>query len=79
MAQYDCAAIIPVDQVRADYFWHLSLPEFLRKLGRGQIPLPIVRMDDSQKSARGVHVADLAAYLDERRAAAAKELDAMTR
>ncbi|MGZ5829371.1 MAG: pyocin activator PrtN family protein [Xanthobacteraceae bacterium] len=37
------------------------------------IALPVVRMETSQKSARGVHLCDLADYLDKRRAAALKE------
>lgn len=74
MAQYDGAAIIPVERVRMDYFAHLNDREFIRKLSRGDIPLPLVRMDESQKTSRGVHLTDLAAYLDKRRAAAAKEL-----
>ncbi|MGZ3409696.1 MAG: pyocin activator PrtN family protein [Xanthobacteraceae bacterium] len=35
--------------------------------------MPVVRMETSQKSARGVHLCDLADYLDKRRAAALKE------
>jgi hypothetical protein len=46
---------------------------FQRKVGAGQIKLPITRMEPSQKSAKGIHIADLSAYLDEQRAAAVKE------
>jgi hypothetical protein len=74
MAQYDGLAVIPVERVRRDYFAHLNEREFVRKLSRGDIPLPMVRMDESQKTAKGVHLVDLASYLDKRRAAAAKEL-----
>jgi len=35
MAQYDGRAIIPVEEVRADYFPHLKLDQFIRKLGAG--------------------------------------------
>lgn len=35
-----------------------------RKAEAGEIRIPIVRMEDSQKSAKGVHLSDLAAYLD---------------
>lgn len=79
MAQYNGQAIIPVARVCSDYFSHLSEPEFLRKVSRGDIMLPLVRMEDSQKAAKGVHLQDLATYLDKRRAAAAKELETMTR
>lgn len=78
MAQYDGAAVIPVEKVRKDYFPHLNDREFIRKLSRAEIPLPMVRLDDSQKTAKGVHLTDLAAYLDKRRAAAVKELTALT-
>lgn len=78
MAQYDGAAVIPVEKVRKDYFPHLNEREFIRKLSHAEIALPLVRMDESQKTARGVHLNDLAAYLDKRRAAAVKELTALT-
>jgi len=78
MAQYDGAAVIPIEKVRKDYFPHLNDREFVRKLSHAEIALPLVRMDDSQKTARGVHLTDLAAYLDKRRAAAVKELTALT-
>lgn len=74
MAQYQGCAVIPLDQVCRDYFWHLSPDQLLRKASRGEIALPIVRMDRaSQKAAKGVHIGDLAAYIDERRGAAVKE------
>jgi hypothetical protein len=75
MAQYDGAAIVPVAAVCRDYFSHLSVEVFLRKTTSGEIKLPVVRMEpNSQKAARGVHLADLAAYLDDRRIAALEEL-----
>ena len=74
MAQYNGKAVIPVDTVRADYFQHLPMPKFLRKVSAGEIKLPLVRIENSQKSARGVHLGDLADYLDARRAAARKEM-----
>lgn len=79
MAQYDGKAVIPAEVVCADYFPHLKLDQFLRKAGAGDIPLPIVRAETSQKSAKGVHLQDLADYLDKRRAAGRKELEQMIR
>jgi hypothetical protein len=64
MAQYDGLAVIPVEWVCRDYFRHLTVEKFLRKVLAGEIDLPIVRMESSQKSAKGDHVHDLAAYLD---------------
>jgi hypothetical protein len=79
MAQYDGQAIIPVESVCADYFPHLKVDQFIRKLGAGEIKLPLVRAEASQKAAKGVHLQDLADYLDERRKAARRELEQMTR
>jgi hypothetical protein len=77
MAQYDGQAVIPVDRVCKDYFSHLSFDKFLRKVGAGEIEIPVTRMEASQKSARGVHLQDLAAYLDKRREAAVREMKAL--
>ena len=79
LAQYDGLAIIPVELVCRDYFRHLSVEKFLRKVLMGEIELPIVRMEGSQKTAKGVHVADLAAYLDKQADAARKECEQLKR
>ncbi len=73
MAQYHGAAIIPVEYVCRDYFSHLDVPKFVRKVSEGDIAIPMVRMENSQKCAKGIHLQDLADYLDARRAAALKE------
>ena len=67
MARYDAKPIIPLEQVRKDFFAHLSYQNFQRKLQDYAIPLPVVSMEPSQKSQKGVHLADLAKYLDKRR------------
>jgi hypothetical protein len=77
MAQYDGRAVIPIEIVCKDYFSHLTLPKFLRKLDAGEIRLPITRIEKSQKSAKGVHLQDLADYLDLRRREAIKETKAL--
>lgn len=74
MAQYDGKAVIPVEVVCRDYFSHLTPEKFLRKVLAGEIKIPVVRIENSQKCAKGVHLQDLADYLDGRRAAAVKEL-----
>lgn len=74
MAQYGLA-IIPVDRLCADYFQHLTPEKFLRKVIAGDIDLPLVRIEDSQKAAKGVHINDLASYLDNQRALAVIEND----
>ncbi|MBC2660004.1 pyocin activator PrtN family protein [Pseudomonas sp. MSSRFD41] len=75
MAQYNGQAVIPLDRICQDYFTHLTVDMFQRKVLAGQIKIPITRMENSQKSAKGVHITDLAAYLDAQRAAAVKESD----
>jgi hypothetical protein len=80
MAQYDGLAIIPLEWVCRDYFAHLSAEKFIRKQLAGEIDLPVVRIDPtSQKTAKGVHVNDLAAYLDQRTEAARKECEQLKR
>lgn len=73
MAQYDGQAIISLELVCRDYFTHLTPDMFQRKVMSGQIKLPITRLERSQKSAKGIHLTDLAAYLDLQRFAAVKE------
>jgi hypothetical protein len=79
MAQYDGLAVIPVEWVCRDYFRHLTVEKFLRKVLASEIELPIVRMEGSQKTAKGVHVTDLAAYLDKQAAAARRECEQLKR
>ena len=74
-AQYDGQAIIPLDRVCQDYFSHLSPEMFQRKALSGALKIPIVRIEPSQKSAKGIHLEDLAAYLDIQRAEAIRERD----
>ncbi|RVG29719.1 pyocin activator PrtN family protein [Sinorhizobium meliloti] len=72
-AQYGGKAIIPVEDVCRDYFNHLTPDKFLRKVGTGEIALPVVRAETSQKCQKGVYLQDLADYLDLRREAALRE------
>ncbi len=64
MAQYNGSAIVPLDRVCADYFSHLTPEKMKKKVAGGEIDLPLVQIEASQKAARGVHLTDLAAYLD---------------
>lgn len=79
MAQYQGRAMIGADQVCADFFAPLTLPVFLRKVASGEIALPLVRMENSQKGAKMVHLADLAEFIDARAEAARKEARALSR
>lgn len=77
LAQYNGATVIPLEAICRDYFSHLTPAQFVRKVTEGKIDLPVVMIEGSQKAARGVHLQDLAAYIDTRRAAAQKENDQM--
>ncbi|UVM25648.1 pyocin activator PrtN family protein [Pseudomonas sp. B21-021] len=79
MAQYNGQTIISLNQVCEDYFTHLTTDMFQRKVMAGQIRIPITRLESSQKSAKGVHITDLAAYLDTQREAAVKESNQLNR
>lgn len=74
MARYEGLAVVPVEKVCADFFAPLTLDQFLRKTQAGEIALPVVRMYGSQKAAKGVHINDLAMFLDKGTDAARKEL-----
>jgi len=73
--QYQGAAVVPLETVCRDYFPHLTPAQFVRKVAAGDLDIPMIRIEESAKAARGVHVADLAAWIDKRRALAQKETD----
>lgn len=73
MAQFGARAVIPIDEVRREYFSHLELDKRLRKISSGEIALPVMRIERSVKAARGVYVQDLANYIDAQREQAGKE------
>lgn len=77
MAQYDGLVVIPIETVCRDYFRHLTPAKFVEQARSGSIKLPIVKMGASQKAAKGVHVNDLADFLDKQRADAEKDLKAI--
>jgi hypothetical protein len=78
MAQYGGRTVVPLEQICHDFFGHLTVEKLLRKALRGDLALPIVRIEASQKAQRGVHLVDLAIYIDKRRAAAIKECQQLT-
>jgi len=77
MARYDALPVIPAEIVCRDFFAPLSLPKFMVKVSSGEIKLPLVRMEISQKGAKGVALTDLAAFIDARREAARREAKAV--
>ncbi|ROL86095.1 pyocin activator PrtN family protein [Pseudomonas chlororaphis] len=73
MAQYEGQAVIPLDRVCQDYM-HLTVEKFKRKQLDGEIDIPVIRMGtNSQKAALGIHLKDLADYIDRQREKARKE------
>lgn len=78
LAKYDGLPIIPLDVVCRDFFTHLTAQKLATKIDRGEVKLPLVRIEASQKAARGVHINDLAQWIDGRREAAARELKQVT-
>lgn len=78
MAQYGGKAVIPIEDVCRDYFSHLNATKLVQKITAGEIAIPLVRIEASQKCAKGVHLNDLAKYLDARVEAARKEMIALT-
>lgn len=72
-------AVIPVSQVCADYM-HLTVEKFKLKCMSGEIDIPIVRLGaNSQKAALGIHLSDLADYIDKQREKALKEQRQLSR
>lgn len=76
-ARYDGVPVVPLETVVRDYFPHLSESHFLRKVAKGEIDLPLVRLEGSQKAPKGVALVDLAQYIDARIAEARAENDKM--
>ncbi|WP_440814371.1 pyocin activator PrtN family protein [Pseudomonas syringae] len=73
MAQYNGQAVVPLARVCTDYM-HLTVEKFKRKCLDGEIDIPIVRLGaNSQKAALGIHLRDLAEYIDKQRNQAEKE------
>jgi hypothetical protein len=72
-ARYGGVVAIPLDVLVRDFFNHLSEEKFLRKVLSGEIALPVMRMEASQKSVKAVPVSDFAVYLDQKIEAARKE------
>ncbi|MEC7118541.1 MAG: pyocin activator PrtN family protein [Pseudomonadota bacterium] len=66
---------IPLERVVQDFMTHLKPEVAVRRANAGTLPFPAFK-PDGVKSPFLVSVADLAAYLDAQRAAAAKDWQA---
>lgn len=73
MAQYNGLAVIPLDRVCQDYM-NLTVEKFKRKQMAGEIDIPVTRLGpQSQKAGLGIHLQDLADYIDRQRKRAEQE------
>lgn len=73
MAQYEGRAVVPLDRVCADYM-NLTVEKFKLKRLQGEIDIPIVRLGaQTQKAGLGIHLNDLAEYIDRQRQKALDE------
>lgn len=73
MAQYGGKVVIPLNQVCSDYMG-LTVEKFKTKQLCGEIKIPIVRLGaNTQKAALGIHIKDLAEYIDLQREKAIRE------
>ncbi|MBK5374270.1 pyocin activator PrtN family protein [Pseudomonas sp. TH43] len=73
MAQYNAQAVIPLDKVCSDYM-NLTVEKFKSKRLSGEIDIPITRLGaQSQKAGLGIHLSDLANYIDRQRELAITE------
>lgn len=67
MAQYEGQAVIPLSRVCADYM-NLTVEKFKQKQMTGEIDIPVIRLGaQSQKAGLGIHLNDLADYIDRQR------------
>ena len=65
LARYNGMPVIPAKTVCEDFFEPLTYPKFLERTGNGRIGLPIIKMYESQKAPRYIHVRDLSEFLEE--------------
>ncbi|RAH37438.1 pyocin activator PrtN family protein [Halomonas sp. SL1] len=67
--------LIPIEAVRQRYFRNRNAQTFRRALRDGEIPLPVVTLDDSHKTPRYVCLYQLAAYIEHRARRAANDCE----
>ena len=64
LAQYE-KPLIPLKEISEEYFGCAPVTA-QKKASSGNLPLPIVRLGESQKSPLFVHINDLAEFIDQR-------------
>ncbi|WP_349509874.1 pyocin activator PrtN family protein [Bradyrhizobium sp. Gha] len=78
MTQYGGKAIIPIEDVCRDYLSHLNSIKLVQKISAAELAISLVRIEASQKCAKGIHLLDPANYHNARVEAARKEVAALT-
>lgn len=63
--------LVPLEDVRQAYFRNRNAATFRRALREGDIPLPVVSLDDSAKSPRYICLYQLAVLIEHRAKASA--------
>lgn len=69
--------VVPLENVVQDYLSHMSLEIAKRKAVKQELPFPVVRLGEKQKSSWMVNLSDLAAYIDKQTALAQHDHKAM--
>ena len=75
MAQFE-TPLIPLKDISATYFG-CSPATAARKASAGTLPVPVMRLGESQKASLVVHINDLAAFIDQQAEHARKEWQAV--
>lgn len=70
--QFD-RVLIPLEEVRKAYFRNLNPETFRRALRSYRVPLPIVTLDDSEKATPYICIYQLAALIEQRAVASARQ------
>lgn len=71
LAQYE-KAVIPLDEICAEYFG-MDKKTAYQAAAANELPVPVIRMRDSQKCPWMIHAEELAALIDKRNEEAKRE------
>ncbi|OXT00310.1 hypothetical protein B7H23_09175 [Notoacmeibacter marinus] len=66
MPQHNDKSLIPLEEVRRNFISHPTLPKLLRELGSEEIGVPLVRIEECQKSATRIYLHVLTSNPDRR-------------
>jgi len=74
MAEFGQQVLIPLEQICEKVF-HMSIKTANRKANASELPLPAVRLSDSQKAPYMISIHDLALFIEDRCSTARIEWD----